>query len=81
MIEQGAALFDRLIVAVGLNPEKRYLFSIEDRLEMLSQCTTHLPNTEVQSFTNQFLINFAESRRARFILRHRRRTREAQACP
>ena len=69
MIEQGAALFDKLIVAVGINPEKKYLFSTEDRLEMLSQCTTHLPNVEVHSFTNQFLINFAESRRARFVLR------------
>jgi pantetheine-phosphate adenylyltransferase len=69
MIEQGAALFDRLIVALGINPEKRYLFSIEDRLEMLRECTGHLPNVTVRSFTNQFLINFAESVGARFVLR------------
>jgi pantetheine-phosphate adenylyltransferase len=69
MIEQGAALFDRLIVALGINPEKRYLFSIEDRLDMLRQSTSHLPNVAIQDFTNQFLINFAQSVGARFILR------------
>ncbi len=69
MIEQGAELFDTLIVALGINPDKRYLFSIEDRLEMLRQSTTHLPNVGIERFTNQFLINFAKSVGARFILR------------
>jgi pantetheine-phosphate adenylyltransferase len=69
MIEQGAALFDNLIVALGLNPEKRYLFSVEERLEMLRECTAHLPNVSIQSFTNQFLITFAQSVGARFVLR------------
>lgn len=35
MIEQGAGLFDRLTVAVGVNPDKRYTFPLEDRLKML----------------------------------------------
>jgi pantetheine-phosphate adenylyltransferase len=69
MIEQGAELFDSLIVALGINPEKRCLFSGEERLDMLRQSTAHLPNVQIQSFTNQFLINFAESVCARFILR------------
>lgn len=69
MIEQGAELFDSLIVALGINPDKRYLFSSDDRLEMLRQSTEHLPNVGIHSFTNQFLINFAESVGARFILR------------
>lgn len=37
MIEQGVALFDQLVVAVGINPEKRYTFSLEDRLVMLRE--------------------------------------------
>ena len=36
---------------------------------MLRQSTAHLPNVQIHSFTNQFLINFAESIHARFILR------------
>ena len=69
MMEQGAELFDSLIVALGNNPDKRYMFTSDDRLEMLRQCTAHLPNVAVRSFTNQYLIHFAESVGARFILR------------
>jgi pantetheine-phosphate adenylyltransferase len=36
---------------------------------MLRQSTAHLPNVRVESFTNQFLISFAASRGARFVLR------------
>ena len=35
MIEQGLEMFDRLIVAIGTNPSKRYSFSVEERLELL----------------------------------------------
>ena len=37
MVEQGVALFDRLVVAVGINPDKRYTFPLEDRLAMLRE--------------------------------------------
>ena len=69
MIERGAALFDQLIVALGINPDKRCLFSAEERLEMLRESTTHLSNVSIRSFSNQFLIKFAQSVGARFILR------------
>lgn len=69
MIEHGADLFDRLVVAIGINPEKRCVFSVDDRLEMLRQSVKMLPNTDVSSFTNQFLIGYAHSIGARFILR------------
>ena len=35
MIEQGGRLFDRLDVAIGINPDKKYTFPLEERLEML----------------------------------------------
>lgn len=69
MMEQGAAMFDRLIVALGINPAKRYLFTEEERIEMLRASTAHLPNVRVESFSNRFLIDFAASAGARFILR------------
>ncbi len=58
MIEQGALLFDTLIVAIGVNPEKHCMFSIDDRLNMLRRSVERFPNVEVRSFTNQFLITF-----------------------
>jgi pantetheine-phosphate adenylyltransferase len=69
MIEQGAALFDRLVVAIGINPEKRCMFSADDRLGMLRQSVGQFSNVEVSLFSNQFLIAYAQSVNARFVLR------------
>ena len=69
MIKQGAVLFDKLIVAIGINPDKRCVFSVDDRLDMLRQSVEKFTNVDVGSFTNQFLINYAQSMGARFILR------------
>ncbi|NIO12688.1 MAG: pantetheine-phosphate adenylyltransferase, partial [Xanthomonadales bacterium] len=69
MIEQGAALFERLIVSVGVNPNKRYTFSVEERLEMLRECTRDYPNVEVDSFEAKLLVRYAKSKGARYILR------------
>ena len=69
MIEKGAELFDRLIVAVGINPKKHCTFSVKERLEMLRQCTRGFDNVEVDSFEGQFLVRYAQARGAGYILR------------
>ncbi len=51
MIEQGALLFGRLIVALGINPEKHYTFTLEDRLAMLRESLRHFRNVSVTSFS------------------------------
>jgi pantetheine-phosphate adenylyltransferase len=69
MIERGAATFDKLIVAIGINPKKRYMFSLEDRLEMIRQSIKQLPNVEPAIFPYKLLVKYAESLGAQFILR------------
>jgi pantetheine-phosphate adenylyltransferase len=69
MIEQGARLFDEVIVAIGINPDKKYTFSLNERVEMLRNITEKCQNITVDSFENQFLVNYAESVRAGYILR------------
>jgi pantetheine-phosphate adenylyltransferase len=69
MIERGVSLFDRLIVAVGINPEKRYTFSLEERLSMLRESLKQYRNVSVTSFSNQYLIDYARSIEATHILR------------
>jgi pantetheine-phosphate adenylyltransferase len=69
MIEQGVTLFDRLIVAVGINPEKHYTFSLEERLDMLRESLKHHRNLSVTSFSNRYLIDYARLIRATHILR------------
>ena len=69
MIEQGTRLFDRLIVAVGVNPEKKYTFTVEERLRMLKDSTKSFSNVTVASFSNRYLIDYAHSVGASHILR------------
>ncbi len=69
MIEEGVRLFDKLIVAVGVNPDKKYTFTLEGRLEMLRDATMKFPNVAVTSFSNSYLINYAQSVGASHILR------------
>ncbi|WP_374354229.1 pantetheine-phosphate adenylyltransferase [Chitinimonas sp.] len=69
MIERGYELFDEMIVAIGVNPDKRATFSVEEREDMLREVTQHLPNLKVTSFENQFLVNYARSVGANYILR------------
>ena len=69
MIREGARLFDRLITAIGSNPEKRYAFTVDERREMLTEAVRELTNVVVDDFQNQFLVNYARSAKAAYILR------------
>lgn len=68
VVERGAKLADRLIVAVLRNESKRPLFSVEERVEMLSEVVRVYPNVEVDSFDG-LLVDYAAARGATFILR------------
>src|SRR5689334_12023964 len=50
IIRRGSQLFDRLIVGVGINPEKTSLFTPDERVELIRAVTTDLDNVEVQRF-------------------------------
>ena len=69
MIEQGVNLFDRLIVAVGINPEKQYTFSLAERLSMIRESLKQYRSVSVTSFSNLYLIDYAQSIGATHILR------------
>src|SRR6185369_1291916 len=69
MIEQGVQLFDRLVVAIGVNPDKKYRFSLDDRLVMLRESTRRFKNVSIASFSNRYLIHYAQSVGATHILR------------
>ncbi|RJQ85335.1 pantetheine-phosphate adenylyltransferase [Amycolatopsis panacis] len=50
IIERASALFDEVVVAVGVNKSKKGLFSVEERMEMLREITAKLPNVRVDSW-------------------------------
>lgn len=49
IIERAAKIFDRLVVTVFSNPAKKPLFSVEERMAMLREATSHLPNVELDA--------------------------------
>jgi pantetheine-phosphate adenylyltransferase len=68
LIERGSVFFDKLVVAVLRNDEKEALFSVADRIEMLTEVVQGFPNVEVGSFDG-LLVEYAAHCGASVILR------------
>ena len=59
IIERAAKLADHLVIAILQNPNKTYLFTVEERKEHLEMVTKHLPNVEVLFFQG-LCVDFAK---------------------
>jgi pantetheine-phosphate adenylyltransferase len=68
VIERAARMFDRLVVVVAVNPNKRPLFSVEERLAMIADVTRAWPNVEAAS-TQGYVVELARSAGARYLVR------------
>jgi pantetheine-phosphate adenylyltransferase len=68
VIRRGARLYDRLIVGVGINPEKEPLFTPEERVELLRKVAAPCGNVEVRSFRG-LTVQFVREMKARVMLR------------
>jgi pantetheine-phosphate adenylyltransferase len=68
IVERGAGLFDKLIVAVAKNPGKAPLFTVEERIVMLKKSLSHLSNVEISCFKG-LLVDFARLQQATAILK------------
>jgi len=68
LIRRGQRLFDRLVVAVGVNVSKKPFFTVEERLAILQEVTAPWDNVEVTSFDG-LTVQLAEEMGARFIIR------------
>jgi pantetheine-phosphate adenylyltransferase len=68
IIERGREIVDELIVAVGHNPEKRHLFSPEERVEMIREIVGDMPRVRVEAYEG-LTADFVASLGAKIILR------------
>ncbi|VTR98154.1 phosphopantetheine adenylyltransferase : Phosphopantetheine adenylyltransferase OS=Rhodopirellula baltica WH47 GN=coaD PE=3 SV=1: CTP_transf_2 [Gemmata massiliana] len=75
IIRRGSQLFDKLIVGVGINPDKKTLFNIEERVQLIRDVTSGrgnkadtLSNVEVLSFEG-LAVRFVRDSGARIMLR------------
>jgi pantetheine-phosphate adenylyltransferase len=51
VIRRGVRLFDELVVAVGINPEKREFFTLDERVEMIEHLLSDTPGVRVERYT------------------------------
>lgn len=65
---RASKLFDKLIFAVAVNPEKHHLFNAEERIELLVESTKHLKNVEVYP-TAGLVAEFADDHGACALIR------------
>ena len=68
IIERGARLFDRIIVAIAVNAEKAPMFTMAERVDIARAVFRNHPNVEVDTFEG-LLVNYVERRKANVIVR------------
>jgi pantetheine-phosphate adenylyltransferase len=68
LIHRGSLIFDELIVAILHNPEKDPLFTLEERIGMLKEFTSHMQNVRVDTFGG-LLVDYAQQVGAKALLR------------
>lgn len=68
IIRRGAKAFDKIIVAVLVNVDKKHLFEIDERVELIKKVTRDMENVEIRSF-NGLLVNFLKECNTNIILK------------
>src|SRR5699024_1249523 len=68
IITRGSKVFDQVVVAIFNNSAKKSLFTIEERIELIKQSVSHLPNVTVD-VSEGLLIEYAKEHNIKAVLR------------
>jgi len=68
IIKRGVTLFDEVIVAIGVNASKKYMFSIEERMDFIKESFKDEPKIKVVSYKG-LTVDFCMKNNVEFILR------------
>ena len=68
IIKRGVTLFDEIIVAIGINAGKTYMFSLEQRKKFIEEAFKDEPNVKVVSYKG-LTVNYCQEIGVEFILR------------
>ena len=68
IIKRGVSLFDEVIVAIGVNAEKKYMFSLEERKRFIETAFKDEPKVKVITYSG-LTIDLCKKEKANFILR------------
>lgn len=68
IVERGLVLFDHIVIAIGVNAEKKTYFSLQERLEQVKACYKGNNRVEVCAYEG-LTVELAQEKQAGFILR------------
>jgi pantetheine-phosphate adenylyltransferase len=68
IIQRGITLFDELIIAIGVNSDKKYMFSLEERMRFIIETFANEPRIKVLTYEG-LTVDFCKKVNANFILR------------
>ncbi len=68
IIERSSKLFDKVIVIIAINPAKKPLFNVDERIEMIVNAIKPFPNVSVEKFDG-LVVDFAKRVNAKVIIR------------
>ena len=67
-LKSGSEIFEKVIIAVSYNVNKKGFLSVEERVELIKKSVKHLPNVEVDSFEG-LTVEYAKMKKADVLLR------------
>lgn len=68
IIKRGVHLFDEVVVAIGINAEKKYMFTLEERMAFIKKAFSNEPKIKVVTYQG-LTVDFCKEIDAQFILR------------
>ena len=68
VINRALSLFDEIIIAIGVNADKKYMFTLEDRKKQIEDTFINQPKIKVKTYTG-LTVDFCKAEDSGFILR------------
>jgi len=75
IFERASAIFDEVVIGVFHNPNKKPMFTMEQRVELLKESTKHIKNIRVEAFSG-LLNEYVKQQNANVIIRGLRATKD-----
>lgn len=69
MIERASQLFEEVVIAVSGNPNKQYLFTVDERISMVTEAVKPFSNVTVVKHEEGLLVSFAKEKGAKVLIR------------
>lgn len=75
IIERASSLFDEIIIAIGVNSQKKYMFELSQRKQWINEAISHLKNVSVDTYQG-LTVDYCSGKKANYILRGLRNTND-----